>query len=112
MESGLRKSTTTRAPLSTNAEHILVELKVLEVPASLPAAAEPPLSKTDADWDNTKEEYEDPPLLLGVKLTGYRLLNIVVIFTIGVAKGILSLKGQPIAPTGLELARGSVVATL
>jgi len=42
--------------------------------------------------DDPEESDKDSPLPLGAKLPGYRLLNIVVIFTIGVAKFILSLE--------------------
>jgi len=67
-------------------------------------------SNTNADLDGPEDRDENATLPLGVKLTGYRLLNIAVMFTIGVAKFILSLKGQSIAPTGLEYAGGSVLA--
>jgi len=70
------------------------------------------LSDTKADLDDPEQDGEDAPLPLGVKLTGYRLLNVVVMFTIGVAKFILSLKSQSVTLTGLELAEGSVLAIL
>jgi len=76
------------------------------------SAAEPIPSDTNADLDDPEEDDEGDPLPLRVRFTGYRLLNIVVIFTIGVAKLILSLNGQSIAPTGLEYAGGSVLAIL
>ena len=100
--------TTITASWPTNPGH--VELQVL--PASFPSAAKPIPSDADADLDDPKEDYEDAPLRLGFKLTGYRLLNIVLVFTIGMAKFILSLKGQPITPTGLEWAGGLVLVIL
>jgi len=109
MEEGPSQSTmTVAAPSPTNSSH--VELQVL--PISLSAATEHTLSGTNADLDDPEQDGEDAPLPLGVKLTGYRLLNIVVMFTIGVAKFILSLKSQSVTLTGLELAEGSVLAIL
>jgi|SRR5712671_5624206 len=119
MESGLSQSTTTTttSPLppapdpSTDFEHI--ELQAL--PASFPVATTEPLpgnTNTNADPDDLEENDEDAQLPLGVKLTGYRLLNLVVIFTIGGAKFILSLQGKSVAPTGLEWAGGTVLAAL
>jgi len=114
MEPGLgpnqSTTTTTSLPVPTNAEHILVEPRV--VPANFPAATKPPPGKTNADVDDPEEDDEDAPLSPRVKLTGYRLLNILVIFTIGLAKFILSLKGRSIAPTVLEWAGGSVLTIL
>jgi hypothetical protein len=112
MEPGPNQSPTTAAflPVLTNAEHILVEPRV--VPANFPAATKPPPGKTNADVDDPEEDDEDAPLSPRVKLTGYRLLNILVIFTIGLVKFILSLKGHSISPTGLEWAGGLVLITL
>jgi len=66
-------------------------------------------SHTNADAEATEHILAELPL---GKLTGYRLLNIVLIFTIGVVKSIISLKSQSITPTGLELAGGSALAAL
>jgi len=110
MEEGPSQSTiTVAAPSPTNSGHI--EFHVL--PVNFSAAAEHIIiipSNTNAELDDPEGDDEDVPLR--VRLTGYRLLNIVVIFTIGVAKLILSLNGQSIAPTGLEYAGGSVLAIL
>jgi len=111
LKSGLSKSTTTALP-PTDADHILVEIDLNEVPASVPTAAQPPLGKTDADLYDTKEDDSDVPLSLGFKLTVFRLLNIIVIFTIGVATFTLFLKGQSIASTRLEWAVEPVLAIL
>jgi hypothetical protein len=100
-------------PTGTNAEHILVGLQI--VPATFPAAAEPPPGNTNAgpdDPDSDQNDNVDAPPPLGFRLTGYKLLNIVVLFTIGVAKFILSLQGHSISPTGLEWAGGCLLATL
>jgi len=112
MEPGPSQSTTTIAPPPTNAAHILVLAEPQVVPVGFPAAAKPLLGKTNAYLDDPEEDDEDAPLSPRVKLTGYRLLNIFVIFTIGLAKFILSLKGRSIAPTGLEWAGGSVLTIL
>jgi len=99
--------TTTAVPWPTNHGH--TELQTLSASLQVPAAAEPISSNTHAYLEDPEEVDEVSP---GVKLTGYRLLNIVVIFTIGTAKYMLSLKGQSIAPTGLEWAGGLVLAVL
>ena len=80
-----------------------IELQVL------PAAALPP---GNADPDGPEENEVNAPVPLGVKLTAYRLLNLVIILALGLAKFILSLKGQAAAPTGLEWVAGSVFAAL
>jgi hypothetical protein len=51
-----------------------------------------------------------PPFV--VKLTGYRLLNIIVLLGFGLAKFVLSLQGQSVAPAGLEWVAGSALAAL
>jgi hypothetical protein len=93
-------------PTGTDVEH--VELQVL--PAGLPATVEPPPGNGDAD--NTEENEVDTPPPLGVKLTGYRLLNLVVLLAFGAAKFVLSLQGQSVAPTGLDWISGSMLACL
>jgi len=109
MEPGLRQSTIT-VPLLIDVEHGRVESQV--APASYPPAPGPPPGNTNAYLDDPEEDDEDAPLSPRVKLTGYRLLNILIIFTIGLAKFILSLNGQSVAPTGLEWAGGSVLTIL
>ncbi|KAI0247225.1 hypothetical protein BJV78DRAFT_953998 [Lactifluus subvellereus] len=47
-----------------------------------------------------------PPPPLGVKLTAYRLLNMSVVFSFGLTKGILTYMGQSIAPTMLDWVAG------
>ena len=51
----------------------------------------------------------EPRLPLLVKLTGYRLLNIVVITTVVAWKAVLSYRGQSVAPTTLEWITGGVL---
>lgn len=97
---------TTVPPPPEDVEHI--ELQVL--PAAAPTTAEPPPG--NADPDDPEENEVDIPVPLGVKLTTYRLLNLVVVLATGLAKFILSLKGQAVAPTGLEWVAGSVFAAL
>ncbi|KAI0298129.1 hypothetical protein B0F90DRAFT_830869 [Multifurca ochricompacta] len=50
------------------------------------------------------------PLPLGVKLTVYRLLNMSVVFTFGLAKAILTYMGQSVAPTTLDWISGALLA--
>jgi len=54
-------------------------------------------------------EHERPSLLL-VKVTGYRLLNIVVITIVVAWKAVLSYQGQSVAPTTLDWIGGGVLA--
>jgi len=62
-------------------------------------------SDSDSDMDAGR-----PPL--GVKLTVYRLLNMLILFSIGVTKGILSYKGQSTAPTTLDWIGGALLAAV
>jgi hypothetical protein len=85
-----------------------VELQVL--PAGLPVTIQRPPGS--ADPDGAEEVEVDTPLPLGVKLTGYRFLNLTVLLSFGLAKFVLSLQGQSIAPTGLDWVAGSVLAAM
>ncbi|KAH9034190.1 hypothetical protein EDB85DRAFT_1021401 [Lactarius pseudohatsudake] len=49
-----------------------------------------------------------PPL--GAKLTGYRLLNITIVFSFGIAKAILTYKGRSTEPTTLDWVGGALLA--
>jgi|SRR6266851_3150435 len=98
----------TTTPPPAAAQHI--ELQVL--PAALPTTTELPPGSGDPDDPEENEVDASKSLLLGVKLTAYRLLNLVVLLAIGLAKFILSLKGQSVAPSGLEWVGGSVLAAL
>jgi hypothetical protein len=51
----------------------------------------------------------EPRLPLLVKLTGYRLLNIIVITTVVGWKAVLSYQGQSVAPTTLDWITGGVL---
>jgi hypothetical protein len=97
----------TMTPPPAAAQHI--ELQVL--PAAMPTTTELPPGNGDPD-DPEENEVLDASLPLGVKLTAYRLLNLVVLLAIGLAKFISSLNGQSVAPSGLEWVGGSVLAAL
>jgi hypothetical protein len=105
-------TTTAHLPSDVQVEHI--ELQVL--PAALPTTvtiARPASSSGNVDPEDPEgNELVDDSFPLGVKLTAYRLLNLVVILAFGLAKFILSLKGQYLAPAGLEWFAGSVFAAL
>jgi hypothetical protein len=49
-----------------------------------------------------------PPL--GVKLTGYRLLNMSAVFVFGITKAILTYMGQSSVPTTLDWVSGAFLA--
>ncbi|KAH9001844.1 hypothetical protein EDB86DRAFT_404581 [Lactarius hatsudake] len=51
-----------------------------------------------------------PPL--GAKLTSYRLLNITIVFSFGIAKAILTYKGQSTAPRTLDWVGGALLTVL
>jgi len=53
-------------------------------------------------------DVEQPPL--GVKLTGYRLLNMGVVFAFGLSKAILTYMGQSAVPTTLDWVSGALLA--
>jgi len=115
MDPGPNQSTTTTTttttappPLALWAADADIELQVL--PAAAATTAEP--SPWNADDPGPEENEVDVPVPLGVKLTTYRLLNLVILLAFGLAKFILSLKGQSAAPIDLELAGGSMFAAL
>jgi hypothetical protein len=56
--------------------------------------------------DDRPTTLDDPPPPLGVKLTGYRLLNMSVVFAFGITKAILTYMGQSVAPTTLDWVAG------
>ena len=56
--------------------------------------------------DDRLAEMDAPPLPLGVKLTGYRLVSITTVISFGTVKTILIYKGQSIAPTTLDWVSG------
>ncbi|KAH9956695.1 hypothetical protein BC827DRAFT_741308 [Russula dissimulans] len=62
---------------------------------------EPRPGAANADPDDPEKNDVDAPPPPGFKLTGYKLLNIVVKVAIGVDQFISLLKGQSVAPTGL-----------
>ena len=56
--------------------------------------------------ESTLDELPPP---LGVKLTGYRLLNMSVIFAFGTSKAILTYMGRSAMPTTLEFIGGTLL---
>jgi len=59
--------------------------------------------------EKDKQDHHSP---LGVKLTGYRLLNLAVILAIGILKAISSYNGQGVIPTTLDCVSGTLLATV
>jgi hypothetical protein len=55
---------------------------------------------------------DELPPPLGVKLTGYRLLNMSVMFTFGMSKAILTYMGRSAMPTTLELIGGTLLVVI
>jgi len=55
---------------------------------------------------------DELPPPLGVKLTGYRLLNMSVVFTFGMAKAILTYMGRSAMPTTLDWIGGALLAVI
>jgi hypothetical protein len=100
---------TAHPPADVQVEHIGLQV----LPAALPTTiARPPSGSGNVDPEDPEGNEVDDSFPLGVKLTVYRLLNLVVILAFGLAKFILSLKGQSRAPAGLEWVAGSVFAAL
>ncbi|KAI0263221.1 hypothetical protein BC834DRAFT_323749 [Gloeopeniophorella convolvens] len=89
-----------------------IELEVLSAsdPAPSPIAVELHAYATDPEDSEANDTGTPPPW--GIKLTGYHLLNMVVLIAIGLAKFILSLKGHSATPTGLEWMAGSILAAI
>jgi hypothetical protein len=63
-------------------------------------------SDRSADMDTST------PAPLGVKLTGYRLLNVTTVFSFGFIKGILTYTGQSTAPTTLDWVGGALLVVV
>ena len=70
----------------------------------------PLLGTSSGDDIGNEEQIASRPL--GVKLTMYRLLNIVVILAFGISKAVCAYHGQSVAPTTLELAGGTFFAVM
>ena len=66
-----------------------------------------PVEVPDIRGDN---QQDIPPL--GVKLTGYRLLNISVILAFGISKAVFAYRGQSVVPTTLEWVAGTFLALM
>lgn len=65
----------------------------------------------DGSYDGWADIDAMPPPL-GVKLTGYRLLNMMTVFSFGVTKGILAYMGKSIAPTTLDWVSGTLLVVV
>jgi hypothetical protein len=91
-------------PLPTEAGYV-------QLPTGLPVTVEPSVPES-VGLDDLEENAVGASPPLGIKLTGYRLLNMIVLLGFGLAKFILSLQGQSVAPTGLEWVAGSALAAL
>ncbi|KAI0263227.1 hypothetical protein BC834DRAFT_323856 [Gloeopeniophorella convolvens] len=89
-----------------------IELEVLSAsdPAPSPIAVE--LHTHAADPENPEANDTGTPPPLGIKLAGYRLLNMIMLIAVGLAKFILSLKGHSATPTGLEWMAGLILAAM
>ena len=59
-----------------------------------------------------REDRKDSRPLLGIKLTGYLLLNVTVILSFGALKVVSSYCGQSVIPTALELVAGIGLAVM
>ncbi|KAH9034545.1 hypothetical protein EDB84DRAFT_62163 [Lactarius hengduanensis] len=60
--------------------------------------------------DDRSANMDATPPPLGAKLTGYRLLNITIVFSFGIAKAILTYKGRSTEPTTLDWVGGALLA--
>lgn len=81
----------------------------------------PIVNASDADDQDIEHEapgrrheptLDELPPPLGVKLTGYRLLNMSVVFTFGMVKAILTYMGQSAMPTTLDWIGGAFLAVI
>ena len=79
------------------------------------------LLRPPSDCDNSNREElgddhsvsaEATPPPLGVKLTGYKLFFMAIVFCIGTVKAILTFKGQSTSPTVLEWIGGTFLTIL
>ncbi len=69
---------------------------------------ERPYSNRDSeDSLEITSDVEQPPL--GIKLTGYRLLNMGVVFGFGLTKAILTYVGQSTVPATLDWVSGALL---
>jgi hypothetical protein len=59
----------------------------------------------------TDRDAASPPPL-GVKLTVYRMLNMITLLSFGIIKGILTYMGKSAAPTTLDWVSGTLLAAV
>ena len=66
-----------------------------------------PLGRQEEHGDDRLAEKDATRPPLGVKLTGYRLVFMTIVFSFGTVESILAYKGQSIAPTTLDWVSGT-----
>lgn len=83
-------------------------------PGALPSRRGAGLSVSDQEGHGDDHAADMDAALppLGVKLTGYRLLNMTTVFSFGIIKGILTYMGQSTAPTTLDWVSGALLAVM
>ncbi|KAI0061500.1 hypothetical protein BV25DRAFT_1916862 [Artomyces pyxidatus] len=70
------------------------------------------LPDLEAQWDHNASGTNRPRPPLLVKLTGYRLLNMITVLAFGIAKAITSYQGKSTVPTTLDWILGVVLGLL
>jgi len=87
---------------------------------ALPLRASSPFANATAEYQDFDPEgaglhestSDVPPPPLGVELTGYRLLNMSVVFAFCLSKGILTYMGRSVMPTTLDWISGGVLIVI
>ncbi|KAI9434265.1 hypothetical protein BJY52DRAFT_1198255 [Lactarius psammicola] len=69
-------------------------------------------SDQEEHGDDRSAVMDTTPPPLGVNLTCYRLLNVTIVFSFGITKGILTYMGRPAAPTTLDWVAGALLAVV
>lgn len=82
------------------------------LPVELSAALIASKSDQEEHGDDHSADMDAALHPLGVKLTGYRLLNMTIIFSFGIIKGILTYMGQSTTPTTLDWVSGALLAVV
>jgi hypothetical protein len=84
----------------------------VELSASFPPFADLQNSGQGDHGDDRSADRDASAPPLGVKLTVYRLLNMTILLSIGITKGILTYKGEFTAPTTLDWVGGALLAAV
>ncbi|KAI0049775.1 hypothetical protein FA95DRAFT_797121 [Auriscalpium vulgare] len=66
------------------------------------------LPRAEAGYNVSSKESDEPS---GPKLTGFRILNIILVAAFGLSKAVLTYQGKSAAPTMLELVLGVILGT-